>query len=125
MRIEQASINLSKAKRADAITFLKGEAQDVLENLQGEYDFIFLDAAKAQYMNFLPELLRLLQKGGMLITDNVLQEGSIAVITSYSIHYTKLYESREAAEVTQEVKKLVSLGYKEIVLTGIHSYNFV
>ncbi len=78
MRIEQASINLSKAKRADAITFLKGEAQDVLENLQGEYDFIFLDAAKAQYMNFLPELLRLLQKGGMLITDNVLQEGSIA-----------------------------------------------
>ena len=42
------------------------------------YDFIFMDAAKGQYMNFLPYLLKLLHPDGMLVTDNVLQEGSIA-----------------------------------------------
>jgi len=42
------------------------------------YDFIFMDAAKGQYMNFLPYILKLLAKDGVFITDNVLQEGSIA-----------------------------------------------
>ncbi len=78
MRIEQAALNLGKARRAADITFLNGEAQTILEELEGTYDFIFLDAAKGQYMSFLPELKRLLPKDGMLVTDNVLQDGSLA-----------------------------------------------
>lgn len=49
-----------------------------IENYQGLYDFIFMDAAKGQYMNFLPDIMKLLSIGGTFITDNVLQEGSIA-----------------------------------------------
>ncbi len=48
------------------------------EELKQPYDFIFMDAAKGQYMNFLPEIMELLPLEGMFITDNVLQEGSIA-----------------------------------------------
>ena len=50
---------------------------DILKELDGTYDFIFMDAAKGQYINFLPELLRLMPAGGLLISDNVLQEGDI------------------------------------------------
>jgi predicted O-methyltransferase YrrM len=49
-----------------------------------KYDFIFLDAAKAQYMNFLPELMKLIYEGGLLITDNVLQDGTV-INSRYSI----------------------------------------
>ena len=52
---------------------------DILKELDGTYDFIFMDAAKGQYINFLPELLRLMPAGGLLISDNVLQEGDIVV----------------------------------------------
>ena len=56
---------------------LEGDAMDILKELDGTYDFIFMDAAKGQYINFLPELLRLMPAGGLLISDNVLQEGDI------------------------------------------------
>ena len=45
--------------------------------LSGEYDFIFMDAAKGQYIHFLPEVLRLMAKGGILLSDNVLQDGDV------------------------------------------------
>ena len=48
-----------------------------LKKLDGSYDFIFMDAAKGQYMNFLPDVLRLLREGGMMVSDNVLQDGDI------------------------------------------------
>jgi len=82
MRITEAEINLSDATfpHKDKIQLQKGEALEVLKELatgKDEYNFIFLDAAKAQYMSFLPELMKLLKKGGMLITDNVLQDGTV------------------------------------------------
>ena len=59
------------------ITLLEGDAQEVLKTLEGEYDFIFMDAAKGQYIHFLPDVLRLLRAGGLLVSDNVMQEGTI------------------------------------------------
>lgn len=105
VRITEAKKNLSKVCRAADITLMMGEAMDALkllngENTQGEvtlfypgktevplakkFDFIFMDAAKAQYMNFLPEIMKLLKEDGLFITDNVLQEGSISN-SKYSI----------------------------------------
>ena len=50
---------------------------EVLKELEGPYDFIFMDAAKGQYIHFLPEVFRLLAPGGILLSDNVLQDGDI------------------------------------------------
>ncbi|HWT75476.1 MAG TPA: O-methyltransferase [Mobilitalea sp.] len=82
MRLVEAEKNLADPKfsQKDKITLRKGEALDVLKALVREninYDFIFLDAAKAQYMSFLPELVKLLGEKGMLVTDNVLQDGTV------------------------------------------------
>ncbi len=82
MRLEEAEKNLSDPAfpHKDKITLRQGEALEVLKELvkEGEsFDFIFLDAAKAQYMSFLPELLKLLPGKGMLVTDNVLQDGTV------------------------------------------------
>lgn len=87
MRIKEAKKNLAAIPKADKVTLLCGDANEVLKELadQGEsYPFIFMDAAKGQYMNFLPHLMRLLPEGGILITDNVLQEGTI-VESKYTI----------------------------------------
>ena len=56
---------------------LTGDAADILQELTGPYDFIFMDAAKGQYLHFLPDVLRLLSPGGLLVSDNVLQDGDI------------------------------------------------
>ena len=48
-----------------------------MKELQGSYDLIFMDAAKGQYIHFLPDVIRLLRKGGVLISDNVLQDGEV------------------------------------------------
>jgi len=87
MRIKEAKKNLAAIPRAEQVTLLCGDANEVLKELadKGEsYPFIFMDAAKGQYMNFLPHLMRLLPEGGILITDNVLQEGTI-VESKYTI----------------------------------------
>lgn len=76
-RIPIAKNNFKRAEKEDVITLLEGDAMDILQTLTGTYDFIFMDAAKGQYINFLPQLLRLMPKGGLLISDNVLQEGDI------------------------------------------------
>lgn len=76
-RIPIAKNNFRRAGKSHQITLLEGDATEILKTLDGEYDFIFMDAAKAQYINILPDILRLLKKGGVLITDNVLQEGEI------------------------------------------------
>ena len=50
---------------------------EILKTLEGSFDFIFMDAAKGQYIHFLPDILRLLSQGGVLVSDNVLQDGEI------------------------------------------------
>ena len=76
-RIPIARENFKKAGKEEQITLLEGDAAQILKTLEGSYDFIFMDAAKAQYINFFPDVLRLLKKGGILISDNVLQDGDI------------------------------------------------
>ena len=76
-RIPVAKANFVRAEKEDAITLLEGDAADILKELTGPYDFIFMDAAKGQYIHFMPEVLRLLAPGGLLVSDNVLQDGDI------------------------------------------------
>lgn len=76
-RIPIARKNFERAAKEHMITLLEGDAQEVLKTLEGEYDFIFMDAAKGQYIHFLPDILRLLRAGGLLVSDNVMQEGTI------------------------------------------------
>ena len=76
-RIPIAKENFKRAGKEDVITLIEGDATQVLTELDGPYDFIFMDAAKGQYINFLPDILRLMPAGGLLISDNILQEGEL------------------------------------------------
>lgn len=80
MRLVEARKNLQKYDKDGKIVLLEGDATQVLHSLveQGkQYDFIFMDAAKGQYLNFLPDILQLLAKGGTLVSDNILHEGDL------------------------------------------------
>ena len=76
-RIPVARNNFKRAGKENVITLIEGDALEVLKTLEGPYDFIFMDAAKGQYINYLPDIKRILRKGGLLISDNILQEGEI------------------------------------------------
>lgn len=76
-RIPIARENIARAGKEKEITLLEGDAQEILPTLNESYDLIFMDAAKGQYLAFLPEVLRLLKPGGLLVSDNVLQDGDI------------------------------------------------
>lgn len=76
-RIPVARRHFEEAGRQEQITLLQGDAKDVLKTLEGTYDLIFMDAAKGQYIHYLPELMRLMHPGSVLISDNVLQDGDI------------------------------------------------
>ena len=76
-RIPIARENFKKAGKQDVITLLEGDAADILKELTGSYDMIFMDAAKGQYIHFMPDILRLLKEGGLLVSDNVLQDGDV------------------------------------------------
>lgn len=76
-RIAVARENFARAGAQEEITLLEGDAAEILRGLEGSYDMIFMDAAKGQYIHFLPDVLRLLAPGGLLVSDNVLQDGDI------------------------------------------------
>ncbi len=76
-RIPIAKENFKKANKEDSITLLEGDASLILKEMNDNFDFIFMDAAKGQYIHFLPDILRLLRIDGLLISDNVLQDGEI------------------------------------------------
>lgn len=79
-RIISARENIKTADMEGVINLIEGDAQTVIEELAGEkrsYDMIFIDAAKAQYPNYLPVCKKLLRTGGVLVSDNVLFDGDI------------------------------------------------
>ena len=80
-RIPISRENIQRGQCEEKIELIEGDAADVLKSLADQkaskYDFIFMDAAKGQYLNFLPDIMRLLTGGGILISDNVLQDGDI------------------------------------------------
>ena len=78
-RITAAEKNIDRAGLTGRIVLLEGDAGVILPGLpQEQYDLVFLDAAKGQYLNWLPHLLKCLKTGGVLVSDNVLQEGTAA-----------------------------------------------
>lgn len=76
-RIAIAHQNFINAGKDDLIHLVEGDAQDILLKLNEKYDFIFMDAAKGQYLHFLPLVLQLLKPGAIIVSDNVLQDGDI------------------------------------------------
>lgn len=78
-RIPIAKENFRKAGKENDITLLEGDAAKILSELSEDevYDMIFMDAAKGQYIHFLPDILRLLARDGLLVSDNILQEGEL------------------------------------------------
>lgn len=76
-RIPLARAHFREAGMEGRITLIEGDAGEVLDGLAGSFDFIFMDAAKGQYIHWLPRILELLEPGGVLFSDNVLQDGNI------------------------------------------------
>lgn len=76
--IKEATKNFEAQGILDEITIFKGDAKDIVPNVSGNFDFIFLDGPKSYYIKFLPFLLDLLNKGGILVADNVLFRGYIS-----------------------------------------------
>lgn len=76
-RIPIARANIEKAGLTDRIRLIEGDAIQVIPQLQEKYDFVFMDAAKGQYINFLPHVMDKMNKGAVMISDNVLQEGDL------------------------------------------------
>jgi predicted O-methyltransferase YrrM len=111
-RIPIAKENFRRAKRESSIELLEGDAQEILEQLKEPYDFIFMDAAKAQYISYLPEVKRLLKMDGVLVSDNVLQEGDIC-----ESHYAVERRNRTIYKRMREY--LYALKHDEELLTSI------
>ena len=73
-----AKENFAKFDQRKQITLLEGDAVDVLSTLTETYDFVFMDSAKSKYIVFLPEILKHLEVGGVVVLDDIFQGGDIA-----------------------------------------------
>lgn len=73
-----AKENFAKFDSRKQITLLEGDAVDVLSTLTETYDFVFMDSAKSKYIVFLPEILKHLEVGGVVVLDDIFQGGDIA-----------------------------------------------
>lgn len=111
-RIPIAKANFRKAGRESQITLLEGDAGEILKELEGPFDMIFMDAAKGQYINWLPDVMRLIRNGGVLISDNVLQEGDII-----ESHY--LVERRNRTIYKRMREYLYELKHNPSLITSI------
>lgn len=79
-RVEEAKKNIKYANLEDRAKIIEGDAGEILERLVNEnkkFDFIFMDAAKAQYITWLPTVKALLKDKGIIFSDNCLQEGDL------------------------------------------------
>jgi predicted O-methyltransferase YrrM len=76
-RIPLARANFKEAGEEERITLLEGDAEEILKTLEGPYDFIFMDAAKGQYIHWLPMIEALMHEGSVLVSDNILQDGDV------------------------------------------------
>ena len=82
IEIEESRYNAAKQNLKDFGFFDRsalylGDATEILQNVTGSYDFIFVDGPKGQYIHFLPFLLNVLSIGGVLVCDNVLYRGLV------------------------------------------------
>ncbi len=112
-RIPVARENFRKYGKDGQIELLEGDAADILKELQGPYDLIFMDAAKGQYLAFLPEVLRLMAPGGLLLSDNVLQDGDV-IESRFALERRKRTTHARMREYLYELKHLP--GYETVIL---------
>lgn len=111
-RIPIARENFRKAGREHQITLLEGDAGEILKELSPGYDLIFMDAAKGQYIHWLEDVIRLLNPDGILLSDNVLQEGEII-----ESHY--LVERRNRTIYKRMREYLYTLKHEKRLMTSI------
>lgn len=129
-RIPAAKANFLRAGKENVIELLEGDASQVMKGLAGPYDFIFMDAAKGQYIHFLPDIRRLLSPTGLLVSDNILQDGELmeskyAVIrrnrTIHNRMRAYLYELTHCEELETTILPIadgVALSAKRSAQTG-------
>jgi len=111
-RIPIARENFERAGKEAQITLVEGDAMEVMKELQGSFDFIFMDAAKGQYIYYLPEVLRLLAPDGLLVSDNVLQDGDV-IESRYAV------ERRSRTIHSRMREYLYELKHNDQLLTSI------
>lgn len=111
-RIPIARQNFIRAGKEEQITLLEGDAAEVLKTLEEPFDMIFMDAAKGQYIHFMPEVLRLLKVNGVLVSDNVLQDGDII-----ESHYVVTRRNRTIYKRMREY--LYELTHREDLVTAV------
>ena len=101
-RAQEARMNFEKLNLDGRINIFQGNAVEILPTLQGEYDIVFIDAAKGKYPIFLKEAIRLLKDGGLILADNVLYKGY--VLGDYNKHKqrTAVNHLREYLKEVQE-----------------------
>lgn len=101
-RVEEAKKNIELLDVADKVNIIEGDAVEILPTINKKYDVVFIDAAKGKYPIFLKEALRLINKNGYIIADNVLYKGY--VMSDYNKHKqrTAVRNLREfIAEITK------------------------
>ena len=111
-RIPIARQNFRRAGKEEQITLIEGDAMEVLRSLDGPFDLVFMDAAKGQYPHYLPEVLRLLTPGGVLMSDNVLQDGSL-IESRFAV------ERRDRTIHSRMREYLYELKHREDLMTSI------
>lgn len=111
-RIPIARENFIRAGKEKQITLIEGDATEVLKTLDTPFDMIFMDAAKGQYINFMPDILRLLKANGVLVSDNVLQDGDII-----ESHYAVTRRNRTIYKRMREY--LYELTHREDLVTAV------
>lgn len=111
-RIPIARENFKRAGKEEQITLIEGDAMEVLTEMEGSFDFIFMDAAKGQYIHYLPEVLRLLKSGGTLVSDNIMQDGNI-IESRFAV------ERRERTIHARMREYLYELKHNEQLLTSL------
>lgn len=73
-----AKENFARFDQRNQITLLEGDAVDLLEHIEQRFDLIFMDSAKSKYIVFLPEVLKRLEVGGVVVLDDIFQGGDVA-----------------------------------------------
>ncbi len=107
-RIPIARDNFKRAGVEKKVELLEGDALEILQKINEPYDFVFMDAAKAQYLVYLKEIMRLLPVGGILIADNVLQDGEL-VESRYAVERRNRTIHSRMREYLYEVKNMKEL----------------
>ncbi|CCZ05351.1 O-methyltransferase [Bovifimicola ammoniilytica] len=107
-RMPIARDNFKRAGVEEKVELLEGDALEILQKINEPYDFVFMDAAKAQYLVYLKEIMRLLPVGGILIADNVLQDGEL-VESRYAVERRNRTIHSRMREYLYEVKNMKEL----------------